>query len=49
MSGELKLSQGINLGMAGISWTGFGSVVAGVWFVADFGTMGVNYLLGSGS
>lgn len=49
LSGELKPSQGINLIMAGISWTGVGSVVAGVWFVADFGTMGVNYLLGNGA
>jgi hypothetical protein len=42
-------SQGINIIMAGISWTGVGSVVAGAWFIADFGTMGVNYLRGNGA
>jgi len=49
LSGELKPSQLVNGIAAGISWTGVGSVVAGVWFVADFGTMGVNYLLGNGA
>ena len=28
--------------MIGISFTGVGAVVAGVYFVADFATMGVN-------
>jgi hypothetical protein len=49
MSGEIKPSNWINGGMAGISWTGVGSIIAGVWFVADFGTMGVNCLLGNGA
>jgi hypothetical protein len=31
-------------GSGGASTTGVGSIVAGIWFVADFGTMGVNYL-----
>ena len=35
---EIKASHGINAVMAGISFTGVGAVVAGVWFVADFGT-----------
>ena len=45
MSGEIKTSHAINAFMLGISTTGVGSIVAGVWFIADFGTMGVNYLL----
>jgi hypothetical protein len=49
MSGELKWSHIINGGMVGISFTGWGSVVAAVWFVADFGTMGVNYIIGNGA
>ena len=31
--------------MLGASTTGVGAIVAGVWFIADFGTMGVNYLI----
>ena len=42
LSGELKPSHGINAVMIGISFTGVGAVVAGVYFVADFATMGVN-------
>ena len=48
MTGEIKPSDGINLLMAGLSFTVWGSVVAGVWFVADFGTMGVNIIMGNG-
>lgn len=28
-----------------MSTTGVGAIVAGAWFIADFGTMGVNYLI----
>jgi hypothetical protein len=49
LSGEIKWSHTINAGMVAISWTGVGSLVAGAWFIADFGTMGVNYLLGNGA
>jgi len=45
LSGELKPSHAINAAMIGISTTGLGAVVAGVWFIADFGTMGINYLI----
>ncbi|WP_202974468.1 RHS repeat domain-containing protein, partial [Chryseobacterium elymi] len=45
MSGELKPSHAINGAMLLASTTGIGSIVAGVWFVADMGTMGVNYLI----
>jgi hypothetical protein len=27
--------------MTGISFTGVGSVVSGLWFIADFGTQGI--------
>jgi hypothetical protein len=50
ISGEIQPSDWINGSMAAISWTGVGSVVALVWFVADFGTMGVNkFILGNGA
>lgn len=45
LSGELKPSHAINGFMLGISTTGVGGIVAGVWFIADFGTMGVNYVI----
>ncbi|UII31993.1 DUF6443 domain-containing protein [Fulvivirga ulvae] len=45
LSGELKPSHAINTAMLGASTTGVGAIVAGVWFLADFGTMGVNYLI----
>jgi RHS repeat-associated protein len=45
LSGDIKPSHVINGLMLGASLTGVGSIVAGVWFVADFGTMGVNYLI----
>ncbi len=44
-SGELKPSHAINAAMLGASTTGVGAIVAGIWFIADFGTMGVNYLI----
>lgn len=31
--------------MLGASTTGVGAIAAGVWFLADFGTMGFNYLI----
>lgn len=43
--GELKPSHAINAAMLGASTTGVGAIVAGVWFIADFGTMGVNYII----
>lgn len=48
MSGELKPSHGINAAMLGISGTGVGSIVAGVWFITDMGTGAFNYLNGEG-
>ena len=45
LSGELKPSHAINAVMLGVSSTGVGSIVAGAWFLLDFGTMGVNYLI----
>ena len=38
-------SHGINAFMVGISFTGVGAIVAGVYFVADFATSGVNLLV----
>lgn len=35
---EVKASHGINAVMTGIAFTGWGAPVAGIWFVADFGT-----------
>ncbi len=45
LSGELKPSHAINATMLGVSTTGVGAIIAGVWFIADFGTMGVNYII----
>lgn len=45
LSGELKPSHAINAVMLGASTTGVGTIVAGAWFILDFGTMGVNYLI----
>lgn len=45
LSGDIKPSHIINGAMLGASTTGVGSIVAGIWFVADFGRMGVNYLI----
>jgi hypothetical protein len=30
---------------AGISRTGAGSIIAGIWFIADFGTATFNYFM----
>ncbi|MDR1552737.1 MAG: hypothetical protein LBS69_04655 [Prevotellaceae bacterium] len=49
MSGEIRSSHLINAGMLAASTTGIGSVIAVVWFVADFGTMGVNWMIGNGA
>jgi RHS repeat-associated protein len=35
---EIQASHGINAIMTGIAFTGWGAPVAGIWFVADFGT-----------
>jgi RHS repeat-associated protein len=43
-SGDLKGSDVLYATMAGISFTGVGSVVSGIFFVADFATMGISYL-----
>ena len=48
LSGELKPSHAINVAMIGASFTGVGTVLAGVWFVADYGTGFYNYLNGDG-
>ncbi len=48
-SGEVKTSHFINASMISLSFTGWGAVVAGVWFIADFGTMGVNLIIGNGA
>jgi hypothetical protein len=49
LSGEVKPSHIINGIATGLSFSVWGSLVAGTWFVADFGTLGVNYLLGNGT
>ncbi|MBK1896676.1 RHS repeat domain-containing protein [Chryseobacterium paridis] len=45
LSGEIKPSHFVNGFMLGLSTSGVGSIVAGAWFIADFGTMGANYLI----
>jgi len=35
---EIKASHGVNTFMTAIAFTGLGAPVAGIWFVADFGT-----------
>ena len=30
--------------MLDVSTTGIGTIIAGVWFIADYGTMGINYI-----
>ena len=45
LSGDIKPSHVINGIMLAASTTGVGTIVAAVWFIADFGTMGVNYLV----
>jgi len=49
LSGELKPSHAINAAMLGATTTGVGAIASGVWFIADFRTIGVNYLLGNGA
>lgn len=44
LSGEIKPSHAVNGVMLGISTTGIGTMVAGAWFLADYGTMGINYV-----
>lgn len=44
LSGEIKPSHLINGAMLGVSITGVGTIIAGVWFIADYGTMGINYI-----
>ena len=44
LSGELKPSHVINAALLAASSTGVGTLAAGIWFIADFGTMGVNYI-----
>ena len=48
LSGEIKVSHGINGLVTVLALTGFGAPMAAVWFIADLGTAGVNYLLGNG-
>lgn len=31
--------------MLGVSTTGVGTIIAGVWFIAGYGTMRINYIL----
>ncbi|WP_445457006.1 hypothetical protein [Flavobacterium sp. HNIBRBA15423] len=45
LSGDIKPSHVINGIMLGAATTGVGTIVAAVWFIANFGTMGVNYLV----
>lgn len=49
MSGEIKPSHFINGAMIGMVGTVWGAPISGVWFLADYGTLGVNYLLGNGA
>lgn len=44
LSGEIKPSHLINGAMLGVSTTSVGTIIAGVWFIADYGTMGINYI-----
>lgn len=30
--------------MLGVTTTGVGTIIAGVWFIADYGTMEINYI-----
>jgi len=43
-NGELKTSDVLYTTIAGISFTDVGSVVAGVFFMADLATMGYTYI-----
>ena len=44
LSGEIKPSHLINGAMLGVSTTGVGTIIAGVWFIAGNGTMRINYI-----
>lgn len=44
LSGEVRPSHLINGVMLGASTTGVGSIVAGIWFIADYGTGTYNYI-----
>ena len=44
LSGEIKPSHLINGAMLGVSITGVGTIIAGVWFIAGYGTMRINYI-----
>ena len=44
LSGEIKPSHLINGAMLGVSTTGVGTIIAGVWFIAGYGTMRINYI-----
>ncbi|WP_142785723.1 DUF6443 domain-containing protein [Changchengzhania lutea] len=48
LSGEIKVSHGINGLATGLALTGFGAPIAAVWFIADLGTGTANYFLGNG-
>ncbi|MEO1030141.1 MAG: hypothetical protein AAFX55_01990 [Bacteroidota bacterium] len=48
-SKQIKPSHIINSVAVGASFTGIGSIFSAAWFIADFGTMGVNYILGNGA
>ncbi|PJR04324.1 hypothetical protein [Avrilella dinanensis] len=43
VSGQVQPSHWINGTMIGISGTGVGSIVAAVWYIADYGTGAYNY------
>ena len=44
LSGEIKPSHLINGAMLGVSTTGVGTIIAGVCFIAGYGTMRINYI-----
>src|SRR5690554_3784546 len=44
LSGEVRPSHWINGGMLAVSGTCVGSIVAGIWFIADYGTGAYNYI-----
>lgn len=43
LSGEIKPSHGINAFMLGLSFTGYGAIIAAGWLVIDMGVGGYNY------
>lgn len=43
LSGEIKPSHGINAFMLGLSFTGYGAIIAAGWVVVDLGVGGYNY------